>query len=330
MTILVTGATGFVGAAVARLLETKGQNIRLMTRATSPLDNLQNLKGEIVHGDLTDTSSLRAALDGCDGLFHVAADYRLWAKDPSQLYRVNVDGTEALMRAALDAGVKRIVYTSSVATLGNPGDGRPGDEETPVSLQDMTGDYKRSKYLGEQAVRRLVADQGLPAVIVNPSTPIGPRDIKPTPTGQMVLDAAAGKMPAYVDTGLNIAHVDDVAKGHWLAFEKGETGRHYVLGGTDMGLGEIFTVISRITGRKPPGVCLPIGPLMPLAWVMERLAHLPNMPAPMMTIDSLKMARKKMFFSSARAQAELGYTARPPDAALRDAIDWFKATGRLA
>lgn len=329
MTILVTGATGFVGAAVAKRLEAEGQRVRIMVRESSPRENLIDLKSEIVTADLTNADSLRAALDGCDGLIHVAADYRLWAKDPSQLYRVNVDGTEALMRAALDRNIQRIVYTSSVATLGNPGDGTPGDEETPVGLEDMTGDYKRSKYLGEQVVRKMVADEQLPAVIVNPSTPIGPGDVKPTPTGQMVLDAAAGKMPAYVDTGLNIAHVNDVAMGHWLAYKRGQVGRHYVLGGTDMGLGEIFAVISEITGRKPPGICLPIGPLMPLAWTMERIAYLPNMPAPMMTIDSLKMAKKKMFFSSERAKAELGYTARPPAEALQDAIAWFKAMGRL-
>ncbi|MEO0394092.1 MAG: hopanoid-associated sugar epimerase [Pseudomonadota bacterium] len=330
MTLLVTGASGFVGAAVAKRLEAEGQSVRLMVRVTSPRDNLAELKSEVVTGDLTDADSLRAALQGCTGLFHVAADYRLWAKDPSSLYRVNVDGTEAIMRAALDAGVQRVVYTSSVATLGNPGDGRPGDEETPVTLDDMTGDYKRSKFLGEQVVWRMVAEDGLPAVIVNPSTPIGPGDIKPTPTGQMVLDAAAGNMPAYVDTGLNIAHVDDVAMGHWLAFKQGQVGRHYVLGGTDMALGDIFALISTLTGQKPPRVCLPITPLMPLAWMMERVAHLPKMPPPMMTIDSLKMARKKMYFSSARAIQELGYTARAPEEALADAINWFKAMGRLS
>ena len=329
MTTLVTGATGFVGAAVVRALLDSGDQVRVLRRSNSPNANLDGLQVETVTGDLTDPESLETAVAGCSDLFHVAADYRLWAKDPAVLYRTNVDGTEALMRAALKAGIGRITYTSSVATLGNPGDGTPGDEATPVTEADMTGDYKRSKFLAEQVVRGMVSEDGLPAVIVNPSTPIGPRDIKPTPTGKMVLDAAAGRMPAYVDTGLNVVHVDDVAAGHLLAHEKGEIGRHYVLGGTDLGLGEIFAAISEITGKPAPKHCLPIGPLMPVAVIMELLARLPGGPEPMMTRDSLKMARKKMFFSSERAKAELGYAPRPAIAAFEDAIAWFKEAERL-
>ena len=329
MTILVTGASGFVGFAVAKALIERGETVRLMSRASSPTGNLDLLDAERITADLTDPDSLKAALKGCDGLFHVAADYRLWVRDPSILYRTNVDGTDALMRAALAAGVSRIVYTSSVATLGNPGDGTPGHEETPVSLTQMTGDYKRSKYLAEQRVFDLVKTEQLPAVIVNPSTPIGPNDIRPTPTGQMVRDAAAGQMPAYVDTGLNIVHVADVARGHLLAYDKGKIGRHYVLGGSDLALGDIFAMIANMTRHKAPSICLPITPLMPLAWAMERLAYLPGMGTPLMTVDSLKMARKKMFFSSQRAIDELGYNPGTSEQALADAIDWFRSAGML-
>tara|TARA_B100001123_G_scaffold323354_1_gene363013 strand:+ start:117 stop:1109 length:993 start_codon:yes stop_codon:yes gene_type:complete len=329
MTILVTGASGFVGFAVAKALIESGETVRLMSRASSPTGNLDLLDAERVTADLTDPDSLQAALKGCDGLFHVAADYRLWVREPSILYRTNVDGTDALMRAALATGVSRIVYTSSVATLGNPGDGTPGNEKTPVSLTQMTGDYKRSKYLAEQRVFELVKTEQLPAVIVNPSTPIGPNDIRPTPTGQMVRDAAAGQMPAYVDTGLNIVHVADVARGHLLAYDKGKIGRHYVLGGSDLALGDIFAMIANMTEHKTPSICLPITPLMPLAWAMERLAYLPGMGTPLMTVDSLKMARKKMFFSSQRAIDELGYNPGTPEQALADAINWFRSAGML-
>ena len=325
---LLTGASGFVGAAVLRRLLAAGHAVRVMTRATSDTRNTEGLDIETVHGDLDDPASLAAAVKGCGALFHVAADYRLWIPDPAPIYRTNVDGTAALMRAAADAGVSRIVYTSSVAVLGIPKDGTPGDEDTPVAEADMIGHYKRSKYLAEAKVRALVEDSGLPAVIVNPAAPIGPRDIKPTPTGQMVRDAAAGKMPAYVDTGLCVVHVEDVAEGHWLAYEKGEVGRRYVLGGENLALRDILAKIATIAGRKPPTVRLPIGPLMPVAKVMEGIARLTG-GEPMMTGESLKMARKRMYFSSARAGTELGYTARPADEALADAIAWFRENGYL-
>lgn len=332
MTTLVTGASGFVGAAVVRRLIAAGHEVRVMTRPTSDPRNYQDLGVEAVHGDLDDAASLATAVRGCDALFHVAADYRLWIPKPEAIYRTNVDGSEALMRAAADAGVARIVYTSSVAVLGNnpnyEQDGIPADEETPVTEAAMIGHYKRSKYLAEERVRSLVENEGLPAVIVNPAAPIGPRDVKPTPTGKMVVDAAAGKMPAYVDTGLCVVHVEDVAEGHWLAFEKGQIGRRYILGGENLSLHQILGKIAAITGGKPPTVKLPVAALMPIARIMELIARVTGN-EPLMTADSLKMAKKRMYFSSARAQTELGYAPRPADAALADAIQWFRENGYL-
>lgn len=328
MTTLLTGASGFVGAAVLRRLMAAGHQVRVMTRPTSDPRNYADLEVETVHADLDDAASLAAAVKGCDALFHVAADYRLWIPKPETIYRTNVDGTEALMRAAADAGVARIVYTSSVAVLGIHKDGTPADEEAPVTEADMIGHYKRSKYLAEERVRALVEGEGLPAVIVNPAAPIGPRDVKPTPTGKMVVDAAAGKMPAYVDTGLCVVHVDDVAEGHWLAFEKGEIGRRYILGSENLSLQQILAKIAAMTDQKPPTVKLPVGALMPIARIMELAARVTGR-EPMMTADSLKMARKRMYFSSARAEAELGYAPRPADAALTDAIQWFRENGYL-
>ncbi|MFP3943304.1 MAG: hopanoid-associated sugar epimerase [Alphaproteobacteria bacterium] len=323
MSVLVTGASGFVGAAVVRALLDRGERVRVMTRPASDRRNIEGLDVEVVHGDLDDPDSLAEAVRGMRALYHVAADYRLWVRDPRVLYRTNVDGTVALMRAAMQAGVERVVYTSSVATLGLNADGTPAHEETPVSLAHMVGHYKRSKYLAEEAVQRLVREEGLPAVIVNPSTPVGPRDVKPTPTGRMIHEAATGRMPAYVDTGLNVVHVDDVAAGHLLAFAKGETGRRYILGGEDLELREILAQIARLTGRPAPKVRLPRTPLYPLAVAAEGWARLAGGGEPMLTVDALKMARKKMFFSSARAREALGYAPRPAGEALRDAIEWF-------
>ncbi len=328
MTTLVTGATGFVGSAVARRLAAAGHDLRLLARPTSDRRNLDGLAAEIVEGDLGDGDSLARALAGCEALFHVAADYRLWARDPAALYETNVEGTRRLMRAALDAGVGRIVYTSSVATLGLNPDGAPADENTPAALDDMIGDYKRSKFLAEEAVRRMIAEDGLPCVIVNPSTPVGPRDIKPTPTGRMIVEAAAGRMPAYVETGLNIVHVDDVAEGHRLAFEKGEIGARYILGGEDMSLRDILGAIAALTGRRPPRLRLPHGAVMPIAWMAEVWARVANV-EPFATVDGIRMARKRMFFSSARARRALGYAPRPAAEALADAVAWFRANGYL-
>lgn len=325
MKILVTGATGFVGSAVVRRLLESGKQVAVLTRAQSNQSNLKGLPVEIHHGDLTDTSSLVRACTDCDGLFHVAADYRLWTKRPSELYQNNVDGTRNLMLAALKVGVKRIVYTSSVATLGVFSDGTISNEETPVSVENMVGHYKRSKFLAEQVVDELVTTQNLPAVIVNPSTPIGPRDIKPTPTGRIIYDALRNKIPAYVDTGLNIAHVDDVAEGHILAFEKGQIGRRYILGGDDMSLQQILTTVAEHCGHRPPTIKLPRQLIYPIAWLAETWASVTNGPEPRATIDGLKMSRKKMYFSSNRATKELGYSWRPAAQSIIDAIEWFKS-----
>jgi dihydroflavonol-4-reductase len=330
MTILVTGATGFLGSAVARLLLAQGQQVRLLVRPSSTGANIEGLPVEIAYGDLRDAASLAAACRACSGLYHVAADYRLWVRDTQELYHSNVEGTRSLMLAALDAGVKRIVYTSSVATLGYHRDGTPADEDTPVTVDDMIGHYKRSKYLAERVVDELVATRGLPAVIVNPSTPIGPRDIKPTPTGRVVRDAALGRIPAFVDTGLNVAHVDDVAYGHLLAFERGELGRRYILGGEDLSLRAILTLVARLCGRKPPTIELPRRAVYPVAWVQEWYARLRRGPEPQVTIDGLKMAAKKMYFDSGRARRELGYQSRPAGEAIADAVAWFRAQGIIS
>jgi dihydroflavonol-4-reductase len=324
---LVTGATGFVGSAVARRLLAEGFTVRVLARPGSDRRNLAGLDLEVAEGNLTDEASLQRACAGCDALFHVAADYRLWAPNPQELYQANVEGTRALLQAARGAGVKRVVYTSSVAVLGIPKDGTPGDEDTPVTVDDMIGHYKRSKFLAEEVAREF-AQQGLPLVIVNPSTPIGPRDLKPTPTGRIVLDAAAGRMPAYVDTGLNIAHVDDVAEGHWLAYTRGVVGQRYVLGGTDMSLRQILETIADIVGRKPPKVRLPHGAVLPVAYVSEALARLTGKP-PVATVEEVRMSKKRMFFSSAKAERELGYQARPARQALEDAVRWYRDNGYL-
>ena len=324
MTSLITGATGFVGSAVLRSAIERGCEVRVLARPGSDRRNIDGVNCEVAEGDLNDPRSIRAALQGCSSLFHVAADYRLWTPDPAELYRTNNEATVDLFRAAAEAGVERIVYTSSVATLGNHKDGTPADEDTPVGLSDMVGHYKRSKFVAEEAVTALIRDEGLPIVIVNPSTPVGPRDIKPTPTGRMIVEAASGRMPAYVDTGLNIAHVDDVADGHWLAFEKGKAGERYILGGEDLPLRDILAEIARIVGRKPPKISLPRAPLFPLAYVTEFIARVRGGGEPMLTVDSLRMSRKRMFFSSSKAQSQLGYSARPAAEALEDAISWFR------
>jgi dihydroflavonol-4-reductase len=328
MKALVTGATGFVGAAVARALGGAGWQVRVLVRSGSDRGNLQHLAAEVVEGDLTDSSSLERALAGCGGLFHVAADYRLGARDPEPLYRTNVEGTRNILNAARTAGVARIVYTSSVATIGIPSDGSPGDERTPVALSNMIGHYKRSKYLAEE-VARDAARSGMSVVIVNPSTPVGPGDIKPTPTGQLVLDAAAGRMPAYVDTGLNIVHVDDVAAGHLLAFERGTAGERYILGGEDMTLQMILAQIAQLVGRKPPRIRLPYAAVLPIAYLAEGFAKVSGRSG-RVTLEGVRMSRKRMFFSSGKAVSELGYRWRPPLEAFADAVRWFRERGVLS
>jgi dihydroflavonol-4-reductase len=328
MTTLVTGATGFVGSAVARSLAARGHELRLLTRPSSDRRNLAGLQAEVVEGDLTDPASLARAAAGCRFVFHVAADYRFWVPDPEEMLRTNVAGSLAMLRAAMAAGAERIVYCSSVAALGQIGDGTQADETTPVKEADFVGIYKRSKYLAERAVLELAKREGAPVVVVNPAAPVGPRDIKPTPTGKMILDAAAGRVPAYIDTGLNIVHVDDVAEGHVLALERGRIGEHYVLGGENMSLREILILVADVAGGRPPFLRLPEAVVWPAAVVMEGLARLTGI-QPMMTRAHLKMARKKMYYSSAKAAAELGYHARPARAAVEDAVAWFRANGML-
>jgi dihydroflavonol-4-reductase len=325
--VLLTGASGFVGSAVARALREAGFAVRALVRPSSPTSHLSDLGLEFVRGDLRDASSLRTAMSGMRYLFHVAADYRLWARNPSELAPTNVEGTRALMQEAMRVGVERAVYTSSVATLIARPDGSSTDETMPLDEANAIGVYKRSKVAGERAVETLIA-QGLPAVIVNPSTPIGPRDVKPTPTGRIILEAAAGRMPAFVDTGLNMVHVDDVAAGHLLAFDKGRIGERYILGGQNASLAEILAVVADEVGRKPPKFKIPRAAVVPLAYVTEAIAQFTGK-EPMLTRDGLKMSKNKMFFSSAKAERELGYSARPYREGIRDAITWFREAGYL-
>lgn len=297
-------------------------------RAGADRRNLGTLQLEVVQGDLNDAGSLERAAHDCAAVLHVAADYRLGARNPQELYQTNVDGTRNVLNAARAARVQRIVYTSSVATIGIPADGTPGNELTAVTLADMVGHYKRSKFLAEQ-VARDAARGGTPVVIVNPSTPVGPGDVKPTPTGQMVRDAASGRMPAYVDTGLNIVHVDDVAAGHLLALEHGRSGESYILGGEDMTLREILADIARIVGRRPPFIRLPARALVPVAFVAESWARFSG-GTTRITLEGVRLSRKRMFFSSDKAVRELGYRWRAPTQAFADAVQWLREQGLLA
>lgn len=326
--VLVTGASGFVGAAVVRALLAAGRKVRALLRPSSDRRNVEGLAVDVRLGSLTEPRSLAAALEGCDALYHVAADYRLWVRNPATMYAVNVDGTRSLMEAALAARVGRIVYTSSVATLGWRPDGGVADETTPSALADMVGHYKRSKFLAEAAVRDLVQTRALPAVIVNPSTPVGPRDVKPTPTGRIIVEAASGRMPAYVDTGLNLVHVDDVARGHLLAEDKGCVGERYILGGENLTLGDILRLVAGIVGRKPPKIEVPAALVWPVAVIEETLGWLIGR-EPFATREGLRMSRHKMFFSSAKAERELGYRARPAREGLADAVAWFRQAGMV-
>jgi dihydroflavonol-4-reductase len=326
MTALVTGANGFLGSAVVRALLAEGTRVRAFVRPGSDRRNLSGLDVEIAEGDLTDRDSLRRAAAGCEAVFHVAADYRLWVADPEPMYRANVAGSVNVLEAAAQAGAERLVYTSSVAVLGINPDRTPADEDTPVTIDDMIGHYKRSKFLAEQAVRRRAAELGFPVVTVNPSTPIGPRDVKPTPTGRILLDAAAGRMPAFVDTGLNLVHVDDVAAGHLAALERGKPGERYILGGDDLTLERILGLVAEHVGRRPSTIRLPHWSVLPLAVAAEAVARVTKR-EPRVTLDGVRMARKHMYFSSRKAQRELGYRWRDPRLAIAAAVDWFKANG---
>jgi dihydroflavonol-4-reductase len=325
--VLVTGASGFVGSAVARKLAARGCDVRVLMRATSPATNVSGLNAETVLGDMRDGPSMRRAMQGARYLFHVAADYRLWARDREEIVRNNREGTKTVMEAALAEGVEKIVYTSSVATL-KPLPGQSVDESSRHTVESAIGAYKRSKVVAERVVEQMIARDKLPATIVSPSTPIGPRDVKPTPTGRILVEAATGRMPAYVDTGLNLVHVDDVAEGHLLALDKGRIGERYILGGQDATLAQMLAVIAELSNRRPPRINLPRGPLYPLAYAAEAFASLTGK-EPFVTVDALKMSEHHMFFSSAKAERELGYKARPYREALSDALVWFKEAGYL-
>ena len=324
MKTLITGANGFVGSAVLRLLINKGHEVRALVRPDSDRRNFDGIELEVIEGDLRNTDSLERAVKDCNNVFHIAADYRLWLPDPDAMYATNVHGTRDLIIAATEAGVERIVYTSSVATLGINKNGMVSDETTPVTLEDMIGHYKRSKYLAEQEVHKLVKEMASPVVIVNPSTPVGPRDVKPTPTGRIVLDTIRQRMPAYVETGLNIVHVDDVANGHLLALEKGNIGERYILGGDNMTLAEILEYICVNQGMTPPTIRLPHNLVLPIAWIMERIASITHK-EPRATVESVRMSKKIMFFSSEKARKDLDYKSRPGLEGLEDAIKWFNA-----
>ncbi len=326
MLAFVTGATGFVGSHVARLLAEQGADLRLLTRSASDPRNIAGLKGERVVGDLRDTSSFETALSGCDAVFHVAADYRLWVRDPAQMYLANVEGTRGLIEAARNHGVRRMVYTSSVATMGFTFNGHPADENSPVSLDKMIGPYKRSKFMAEQ-VALAAGKSGMDVVVVNPTTPVGERDIKPTPTGRIVVDFLKKKFPAYVDTGLNLVDVDVCARGHLLAFEKGKSGERYILGGENLTLKQILDKLAAITGLPSPKIRVPYVLALATGVVDELFTGHILKREPRATIDAVRMGRKKMFVTSAKAETELGWKTVPVDNALRRAVEWFQANG---
>jgi dihydroflavonol-4-reductase len=326
--VLVTGASGFVGSAVAKALAEAGFAVRALVRKTSPRGHLEGTPVEFAEGDLRDAESVRQAMAGVRHLFHVAADYRLWARNPAEITEVNVAGTRTVMTEALRAGVERVVYTSSVATLTLNMEGTPVDETLPLTEAKAIGAYKRSKVAAERLVEAMIANEKLPAVIVNPSTPIGPRDVKPTPTGRIIVEAASGRMPGFVDTGLNLVHVDDVAAGHIAALHKGRIGERYILGGENVELSNMLADICALAGRRPPRLRFPIGMVMPFAYAAEGVARVTGR-EPFVTRDGLRMARYRMFFNAAKAERELGYRARPYREGLEDAVKWFRTAGYL-
>jgi dihydroflavonol-4-reductase len=327
--VLITGASGFVGSAVARAARQRGFQVRvLVRRSSSPRHNLAGLNAEVFEGDMRDEASVSRALVGARYLFHVAADYRLWARDPAQIERNNLDGTRAVMRAALQQRLERVVYTSSVATLRVHSRTTAATEEAPLASSEAIGAYKRSKVLAERLVEQMVAQDSLPAIIVNPSTTIGRHDVRPTPSGRIIIEAATGKMPVFVDTGLNLVDVEDVALGHLLALDHGRIGERYILGGDNVTLQQMLGEIASLTGRRPPRVKLPLWPLFPIARAAEAVAQLTGK-EPFVTVDGLQMSKNQMFFSSAKAERELGYRPTPHLAALRAALDWFSREGYL-
>ena len=322
MKVLITGATGFVGSAILRLLIRKGFDIQVLVRAGANRNNLENYNIKIIEGDLRNTESLKIAVDSCELVFHVAADYRIWVPDPKNMFNINIDGTRNLLNAAKNEGVKKIVYTSSVATLGTNKDGTSANEMTPSTIENMVGAYKKSKFIAEKMVLSLIKNEGYPVTIVNPSTPVGPNDIKPTPTGKIILDTIRNRMPAYVETGLNIVHVDDVAYGHLLAMERGKIGERYILGGENMSLESIINYLCTLEKISPPKIKLPHNLILPIAWIMEHLSKITHK-EPLVTTDGVMMAKKIMYFSSEKAKVKLGYNPRSAFNGLDDAVDWF-------
>jgi dihydroflavonol-4-reductase len=326
MLAFVTGATGFLGSHVARVLAEQGAALRLLVRSTSNLRNLEGLNAETATGDLRDAASLERAMSGCEVVFHVAADYRLWVRDPGEMYRSNVEGTRAILEAARKKNVRRVVYTSSVATIGFRKDGQPADEDSPVSLADMIGHYKRSKFMAEQVAME-AGRSGMQVVTVNPTTPIGEQDVKPTPTGRIVVDFLKRKFPAYVDTGLNLVDVRECARGHVAALETGKSGERYILGGEDLTLKQILDKLGGITGLPSPKVKLPYLFAFAAGVVDEAVTGMLLRREPRATIDTVRMGKKKMFASSAKAERELGWKIVPVDGALQRAVNWFRANG---
>jgi dihydroflavonol-4-reductase len=326
--VLVTGGTGFVGSAVVRALDDAGFAVRVLARAQSPRRQLVGLDVEFCEGELRDADSIGKAMAGIRYLFHVAADYRLWARDPTEIRETNVTGTRIAMEHALRVGVERIVHTSSVATLSPHPHGLAADETMPLEEADGIGAYKRSKIAAERLVERLVRERGLPAVIVNPSTPIGPRDVRPTPTGRIIIEAACGRIPGFVDTGLNLVHVDDVAAGHVAALLRGTIGERYILGGQNVLFSQILADVARIVGRRPPRLRVPHAMVVPVAYAAEALARLTGK-EPFATLDGVRMAKHRMFFTARKAERELGFHARPYTEGLQQAVQWFRENGYL-
>jgi dihydroflavonol-4-reductase len=326
MKAFVTGATGFVGSHVATVLAEQGAELRLLVRTGSDPKNIQELNADRVIGDLCEPESIDRAMAGCDAVFHVAADYRLWVRDPAQMYRANVEGTRTILQAARKNRVRRVVYTSSVATMGFTVKNNPVDESSPVSLENMIGHYKRSKYMAEEVALAAGRD-GIDVVVVNPSTPVGERDIKPTPTGRIVVDFLKKKFPAYVDTGLNMVDVRECARGHLAALEKGRSGERYILGGENLTLKQILDKLAAITGLPSPRVRLPYAVALASGVVDTVVTGVVLRREPRVTLDAVRMGRKKMFVSSAKAERELGWKAVPVDAALRRAVQWFNENG---
>ena len=326
MRTFVTGSTGFVGSHVARALAEQGAQLRLLVRAASDLRNVQGLSADLVQGDLRDAACLQKALAGCEAVFHVAADYRLWVRDPEQMYRSNVEGTRAILDAARSAGVRRVVYTSTVATMGFTQNGHAVNENSPVSLADMIGHYKQSKFLAEEVALH-AGRSGMDVVVVNPTTPVGERDIKPTPTGRIIVDFLKRKFPAYVDTGLNLVDVTECARGHVAAMERGRSGERYILGGENLTLKQILDRLAAITGLPSPRTRVPYGVAL-AAGVMDQFVtgHLFR-GDPRATVEAVRMSRKKMFVSSEKAERELGWQPVLVTDALRRAVDWFRANG---